>query len=76
MHHEVDRQSMMNDIILTIALILSLAIVSIIAHVINLQECKNKLFIFSVLTFFFIKTIYNGIIHSIKLKNKRVKGTK
>lgn len=75
MRHEIDKQSMKNDIILTIALVISLAIVSIISEIINLQDYDHKLLVFTVLTFVFVKVIYNGIIHSIKLKNKFNKGT-
>lgn len=76
MRHEIDRHSMMNDIILTVALLISLAIVTVISHVMDLYQNSNKLFIFIGLTFVLVKVFYNGIIHAIKVKNKYFKGTR
>lgn len=70
MRHEIDKQSMMNDIILTIALIISLAIVTVISHIIDLYESNYKLPVFAIITFILVKLFYNAIHHIYKAKNK------
>lgn len=64
----IDKQSMINDIILTIALVLSLFISDVIIHIINIHE--NEFLIFSILSFVFIKAFYNIIIHILRKLKK------
>lgn len=68
MKHDIDKQSMMNDIILTIALILSLSIVTVISHIIDLYNHTYRFETFIILVFFLTKIFYNAINHICKNK--------
>lgn len=67
---QIDKHIMDNDIILTIALIISSLIVTIMSHLTNLYESEYKLPIFIIVSFILIKLIYNVLLHIYKTKNK------
>lgn len=73
MDHKINRQSMINDIILTVALILSLSITNAIAFFIDLHSRENKFIIFSVLSYFLIKILYNSIIAIVRRRHESKK---
>lgn len=62
--HHINKRNMINDITLTISLVLSLLIVESVQLLIN----NNHPAIFFVLMFFFIKLFYNCIMHVYRRK--------
>ena len=62
MNHSINKSCMRNDIILTIALVLSLTMVEILMFLVN----DNEAILFFVLTFLLVKTFYNGLVVMVR----------
>lgn len=58
MKHEINKMNMINDIILTIALCVSITVLELITHVFIIEF---ESFMYFILIFVLIKVIYNGL---------------
>lgn len=59
MKHEINKNKMINDIILTIALCLSIAILELVMYIFLIEF---ESFMYFILVFVLIKIIYNGLL--------------
>lgn len=59
MKHEIDKNNMINDIILTIALAVSIAILELITHLFIIEF---ESFAYFISIFVLIKVFYNGLL--------------
>ena len=67
MKHPINKNNMKNDIILTIALIVSL----IISETVMFMVDDNKAILFFILTFLLVKITYNGLIKLSRYYDKK-----
>lgn len=61
------KYNMRNDIILTIALVISLTIVELLMFLVN----DNQASLFFVLTFLLVKIVYNGSLKVVRIYDKK-----
>ena len=59
MAHEIDKNKMKNDIVLTVVLIISLVLVRLIMKVTGLEDYQHNTAIYFILSFICIKVTYN-----------------
>ena len=60
MKHEIDKNNMINDIILTLALVVSIVLTELTMLFTNFVDHEYETAIFLVLIFIFVKLTYNG----------------
>ena len=65
-HNNVNKEKMINDIVLTISLILSVILVRIIMTFMNVNTSQYKNAIFFISTFIAIKILYNMVMRIIR----------
>ena len=70
MAHEINKASMINDIILTISLIISFIIVKSVMYVTKLNTLENEGIIFFVSSFIMIKIIYFSLTRLVRSRRK------
>lgn len=68
MKHEINKAGMYNDIILTIALIVSVVLVELGMHFTNMSDHEYNAAIFFIASFILIKLIYNFLLRTIRVR--------
>lgn len=63
--HEINKSNMINDIVLTISLIISIILVELIMYIGSVNE--NQTFVFFILIFVLIKITYNGFSRIVRM---------
>ena len=71
MKKQVNKDNLIPDIVLSVAIIISMIISSCLMYLIQIKYGSFKMAIFFVIFFILIKVWYNGIMHIVRRKRKQ-----